>query len=192
MEQCGSRSVQEVVAYAVNALILGRTHVLPTAVAENLVQRDAVSSAAPGGDEHIRVGLQHTVGAGLGAGLSDEDSTCGIDEFGDPGLRSDQRLAPFFTEDARPRSAGCALTNCFYGSLHLCDDFLSAIGHSHDSGDGGYVSVDVVQVFRRETQKAGAGFHDFRNGFFLIGNGGYDKVGTCGENLVGMGSPGVG
>ena len=49
-------------------------------------------------------------------------------EFGDPRLRSDKRLAPFFTKNARPYSVIDLAAHAVDGLLHFRDDLLPTLG----------------------------------------------------------------
>ena len=80
---------------------------MPVALCDDAVEGNAVSGSAPGEEEDVGVGCCDGLGSGLGSGCADEGAAgCGY-EFGDPGLRVDEGLAPLFTVDGGFCAAAC-------------------------------------------------------------------------------------
>src|SRR4029077_19200533 len=99
---------------------------LPLAVCNNFLQRNPVARTAPGGDQDIRIHAGHFFGGNLPSGRAQKLTPSGFYQFRNPGLRRNQRLAPFFAEDSwASRSRGLS-TNPFDVPLHVSDNFFAA------------------------------------------------------------------
>src|SRR4051794_40115850 len=96
MDKGGCGCIEEFVSEAVNAAAVSGGGVLPMAVADDLLEGDAVSGTAPGGDDDLGVFFGDLFGCGLLAWGTEEGASGGFDEFDDPELRVDEGLAPFF------------------------------------------------------------------------------------------------
>lgn len=191
-EERGRGGVKEFVANAIDAALLDRRHVVPGALKDDFFEWNAVAGAAPGGDDDVGGFGENRFGGSRFAGRSDELAACGVDQLGDPGLGCDQRLTPFFAENARAGFGGGRLADEIDFTLHIGDDAFASFGGGHDSGDGGDVGVDVGEGAGGEAEETGSGFQNLGDGFFLVRNGGEDEVGAGGDDLGGVGGPGVG
>jgi hypothetical protein len=76
--------------------------------------------------------------------------------------------------------------------LHFLNHSLRAIAGTHESGDGGYVGVNIGERLRCEAKKARARLQDFRDCLLLVGDCGDHQVWPGGDDLVGAGGPGIG
>ena len=117
-----SGGVEELVGNAEDAAIADGAQVAPVALGDNAFERDAVPCSAPGEEEDVGVGGGYFFGGGVGSRRAEVEASGGFDEFGDPGLGVDERLAPFFAVDDRGFGArGTALAGGFETELHLGD-----------------------------------------------------------------------
>jgi hypothetical protein len=71
--------------------------VVPVTLCDAFFQRNAGACSAPDEEEDVLVGSGDGFGRGVGAGGLEKDTAGCFDEPGDPVLRVDARLAPFFT-----------------------------------------------------------------------------------------------
>src|SRR5205085_11673390 len=135
--------VQEFVADAVDASLTDGGHLVPAPVANDPLQRDTVTGAAPGGNQDIRIVGENRFWRALDAGLAEELATCRVHQLGNPRLGGDQRLAPFFAEHFGPDKTAGLVANRFDLLLHVADHLLAAIGGTHGARDGNDVGVNV-------------------------------------------------
>src|SRR5205085_5457036 len=117
-EKSGSRRVEIFVANAVDAAVSYGRYAFPVAAAGDLLQRNAVASSAPGGNDDIGIGRSDLLERNLRTGSSNEFTSSSFDQLFDPELRGNQRLAPFFAEDSRPRHICRSLADRFDLFLH--------------------------------------------------------------------------
>lgn len=191
LQQGRRGSVEELVTDAVNASLADGAQVGPAASFDNFLQRNAVASSAPGGNEDVGIEGANRFGLELLAGFGEGTASGSLNEFGNPRLGGDQGLAPFFTEDGGTRRLAGASADGFDLRLHVGDEEGGARGGADDCGDGGDVGVDIGEGAGSQSEEAGTGLEDFGYGFFLVGDGGDDEVRMSGGNLAGVGRPGV-
>ena len=121
---------------------------LPSAIANDLLQRDAISGTAPRGDDDVRISGTDGVSSGVLAGFADEIASGGFDEFCDPELRVNDGLSPFFAEDAWARSRWNERADFGYCVLHICDDRGGTLWFAEDASDERDVGIDVGEAAR--------------------------------------------
>jgi hypothetical protein len=102
VQQRGSRSVQEFIANAEDAAVAGGGCVLPAAPGDDFLERDTIAGAAPCGEDDFRIEPRDFFLVDVAPGMAEEFSARGLDQLGDPWLRSDQ--GPLFTVNARART----------------------------------------------------------------------------------------
>src|SRR4051812_43476049 len=95
-----SGSVEQFVGDAEDARVLCRRKCGPLAVLNNLFQRHAVPGAAPRGQDDVGTRITNEIRIRRLSRTSYELSPRGFDQLGDPSLRRDDRLPPFFTPDS--------------------------------------------------------------------------------------------
>jgi len=89
VNQGGCGRIEKLVTNAIDTALLSRGHCGPMTISNDLLQRNAVSSAAPGDDYHIRIFRENRLGRRRRSGCPDEFSACSLRQFGNPTLRSD-------------------------------------------------------------------------------------------------------
>src|SRR3954447_20994608 len=93
------RGGEKVVRNAVNLRVLSGGGAVPASLADNFRERHAIPSSAPGRDDDLGILLDYVFPENLPARLANEPAASGFDQFGNPGLRCDQRFSPLLTED---------------------------------------------------------------------------------------------
>lgn len=191
VDQSGRGRVQQFIGNTVDLRVARGCGSVPGSIANNFGKWNPAAGAAPGGDDDFWIALQNGVRGDLSTGLADKFSSGRLDQFRDPGLRSDQRLAPFLAEDAFCWQVGSLALNVFDRMLHIDDDLSRTCAGMNDACEERNISIDITKGFGSEPEKAYAGFQDFDHGGFLIRHGGDDEVGLGRPDLVGVGAPGV-
>ena len=100
-EQRWGGSVKPLVCNAEDTAIAHSAEIVPATLCDHALKRDAVAGAAPGEDQEIGIGGRNCFGCGLLCGLANKLPTGGVNQFCNPWLRMDERLAPFFAIHAR-------------------------------------------------------------------------------------------
>jgi hypothetical protein len=145
------RGVEELVGDAEDSALTDSFEGLPAALLDDAVEGNAIPCSAPGEEEDVRVGGCDLFGGGVVAGGAEIVAAGGFDEFGDPGLGVDERLAPLFTVDDGRVSAGFAASaRGFDGGLHFGDERFGFGLRVDVRGDEADVLVDVGEGMRRE------------------------------------------
>jgi hypothetical protein len=128
----------------------------------------------------------------VGTGCAEVATAGCFDQFGDPGLGEDKRLAPFFAIDDRCLgTAFAAATRGLDGGLHRSDEGFGFGLCVDDGGDEANVFVDVGEGVGGEGEDGEAGLEDCSEGFEAVGDAGDNEVGMSGEDFAGVGSPTV-
>lgn len=164
---------------------------MPLPAADNFLQRNTVSGAAPGGEENVRLRIADEIDVHDLAGIGYGRPSRSFNQLGDPGLGGDDRFAPFFAEDARMREAGGLLADAADFRLHAVNERGGAVGNAQDAGDHGDVLVYVGHLSRREQEDGNTGFQDFGDRLHLVGDRGDDQVWSDHFDLFGLCRPGV-
>ena len=81
--------------------------------------------------------------------VTDELAAGGLREFGNPFLRCNQWLAPFFAEDPRVYLLTGLNTDGLDLVMHVRNHMMGAITSTHYSGDGRNIGIDIRQNFGR-------------------------------------------
>jgi hypothetical protein len=71
--------VEVFIGNAMDAAVADRTEIVPAALSDDAVERDATSGAAPGEEQNVGVSGGDLVGVGMRAGLAEEAGACGFD-----------------------------------------------------------------------------------------------------------------
>src|ERR1700722_17351271 len=137
------RGIEKLVAHTVNTRSASGASSLPLTVSYYFFKRDTVASSTPGCNQNIRIHADHFFGRNLLAGSTEKVSSNGFHQFSNPGLRGNQRLAPFFTENCGTHQSSGARTDLFDALLHIFDQMLTTIIHSDCSGNDGNIGIDV-------------------------------------------------
>ena len=192
-QQSVCRGVEIFVWNAEDATLLCGAQMLPVALSQDALERDAVTSAAPGKEQHI--GIRGCDGFRCGglARLTNKDSTRGLDEFLHPGLGSNQWLAPFFAIDAWMHGdCSRTQTDLTNAALHGCGQFRALLRCMNESREQANVVKNIGECVRSECKHRAAGLENFRQGFQTVGHGGQHQIGADGENFLHGRRPGVG
>src|ERR1700722_14621045 len=192
LQQSGCGSIQKFIANAENLAGEPRAGPLPAPIRNNLLQRHAVSPATPFCYDHFGIEMLNCLGCRLATRCAHEVPSSGVDQFRDPGLRCDERLAPFLTPDSGPSSSGGMSAYFFELGLHGLDHLFAPIHSANCTRKGCNVGINIRDGFRGEAKKTRSRFQDFAHCLFLIRNSRNHKVGTSGDDLGSVGSPRVG
>ena len=117
--------VEELIGNAEDASGLDGTQVVPVSLRNHTFKRDAISSAAPCKQQHVRIGFGDGFGSRLRSRLAHEVGVAGGDQLGNPGLRMDERLAPLFAVDGLPRQRLRGLAGVSESGLQIGYEGLS-------------------------------------------------------------------
>src|ERR1035438_7737314 len=98
-EQRGGGGVEVFVGNAVDAGLTDGAEGLPVALGDDFGERHTVSGTAPGEEQDVGVGGGDFFGSSVRAGRAEEAGAGSFDQFGDPVLGVDERLAPLFAVD---------------------------------------------------------------------------------------------
>ena len=192
LEEGVGRSVEELVGDAEDAMIADRFEGLPVALLDHAFEGNAIPCSAPTEEEYVRIFGSDVFGCGVGTGCTEVATAGCFDEFGDPGLGVDERLAPFFAvHDRGLGTAFAAATRGFDGGLHLSDEGFGFGLCVDDGGDKANVFVDVGQGVGGEGEDREPGLEDCGEGFDAVRDAGNNEVGMGGEDFAGVGSPAV-
>src|SRR5271166_3444860 len=93
-DQAGRRRVQQLVADAEQPRLAYCRLLRPTTLLDDLLQRNTIASTAPCGENHVRLDCRDFFGSDRLPRRPDKLSSRSFDQFGDPRLRDDNRLAP--------------------------------------------------------------------------------------------------
>lgn len=85
-EQSWRWGVEVLVRNAVDAVVADCAERLPVTQGDDFGERDAVTDAAPGEEQNVRVGCGYFFRRGVRAGRADEGCAGGFDELSDPVL----------------------------------------------------------------------------------------------------------
>ncbi len=186
------RGVEELVGDAEDAALTNSLEVMPVALSDDAFERDAVPCSAPGEEEDVGIGGRDLSWSCVGTGCAEVLASGGFDEFGNPRLGVDERLAPLFAVDDGRVGARCAsLTGDFDRGLHFGDEGFGFGLRVDYGGDEADVFVDVGERARGKGEDWQAGFEDRGEGFHAVGDAGDDQIGLRDEDFVGVGSPTV-
>ena len=188
----GSGSIEQLVAYAVNTGISSGASSLPLAVTDDFFQRHAVAGSAPSRDHNIRIPASHFVGSDLASGCPQKLTSGSVNEFGNPGLRCDEGLSPFFTENFRTSQSRSSGADLFDLLLHLQDHCFTAFTGADRACDRGDIRTNIGKSPWGESQEADARLEYFGDCFLLEGHGCDDEIGCSGNNFLGIRCPGIG
>src|SRR5216684_3977522 len=164
-QRTGGR-IKKLIIDAVHASVLCRLRLFPSALWDDLLQRHSVARAAPRSHDHIRIGRGNFFFSHLFSGASQKPSTSRLHQFGYPCLRKNQRLAPLFAINQRPRNAHRLLPHGTHFLFHPCHHRrtslrLAASFQAHDPRDHHDVFVNVIKAFGREPQERNSCLEDF-------------------------------
>ena len=166
--------------------------VMPVALVDDALERDAIPCSAPTEEEDVGVSFGDSFGGGVRARYAEILASGGFDQLGDPGLRVDEGFAPLFAVDT---GGPCSLLGTFAcggdGGLHLGDEGFGIGSRIDVSGDEADVFIDVGDRVWREGEDGKAGFEDCGEGFHAVGDAGDDEISLCGEDFFGVGGPAV-
>jgi len=179
--------VEVLVRNNVDATLADRAEAVPVALSDDLLEGDAVAYAAPGEEEDVGVGGRDLVRCGVGSGGPEEAAVGGGDEFGDPGLRADERLAPLFAVDEGLGGGGGGIdAGAFEGALHGGDEGLGGLPGVDHGGEEVDVREDVREGVGGEGKDGIAGAEDGGEGLHAVGDAGDEEIGTGGEETGGV------
>jgi hypothetical protein len=182
LKQGGGWGVQELIGDAEDALIANCAEIVPVALLDDAAEGDAVPCSAPCEEQDLGLFVFGQVGdgfgGGVGAGLSEEGSAGGFDEFGDPVLGVDEGPAPLFAvDDGFGGSLGCDGTGLHQGLVDLMEEGFALRGGLYQGRDEADVVDDVGEAMGREGEDGEAGLEDGGEGLHAIGDAGDDDVG---------------
>ena len=124
LKQCRGGSVQKFVANAKDPARQRRARPLPAPLRHDLLQRDAISRAAPRCYDHLRIEPPNVFGRHLATGSAHELPSCGLDEFRDPWSATQSAACPIpHTRLWAGQCGGPACTDLADGALHGRDHF---------------------------------------------------------------------
>ena len=118
IEKSGRRGIQKFIANAIDTPISDGASILPLPVSDDFFEGYAIARSAPGGDHDVRIETGDFFVGNLMPGSACEPASRSFDQLRDPGLRGDQRLAPFFAENSGSTCSGPPPTlfaDCFDG-----------------------------------------------------------------------------
>lgn len=98
-KESGSRGVEVLVGDAEDTALLDGCEVLPVALSNDLLQRDAGACTTPREEEDVGIGGGDLFSGGVVAGGAEEGGSGSFDELGHPVLGVDEGLAPLFAVD---------------------------------------------------------------------------------------------
>src|ERR1700728_860689 len=94
VDERGRGGVEQLIGDAIEAALAHRAQVLPARASGEFLERDAITGAAPCGQDDIGIGGDDGFGRGDTTGRAEEDAACGFYQFPDPALGMDERLPP--------------------------------------------------------------------------------------------------
>lgn len=150
LDQVEGGCVEELVGNAEDAACAHGAQVLPVALYDHAVKGDAISGSAPGEEDNIRIGQGDCIGSGLRARLADKASVGCCDQFGDPGLRGNERLPPLFAVNGLRLKRGADVGCLQDEGLELFDECFSKGKGVYLAGDKPGVKVDVSKGVWRQ------------------------------------------
>ncbi len=185
--------VEKVVGDAVDAGIFDCAQRVPAALLDDARQGYAIAGAAPGEDEKVWIAGRNGFRSSGFAGVADEFAAGGFDQLLHPGLRVNQRLAPFFAVDLGTVGDCRRLkANGVDAGAEFRDQLFRAIGGMDDGTDQANVSENVGEGVRGEGQHRAARAQDGRQRLHAVGNGGEHQIRFDRQQFFHGGGPGIG
>ena len=175
--------VEKLVGDAVDVAVGDGAQRMPVALLDDASQGDAIAGAAPGEDEDFGVTGCDGLCSGGFACVADEFAAGSLDQLLDPGLRMNQRLAPFFAIDAWTLGDGLGLkANGVNGRGEFGDQVVGTIGSMDDGADEANVREDVSEGVRGQRQHGTAGAENGGQRFHAVGTEAITRSGSTASN----------
>jgi hypothetical protein len=99
LKQVWTGGIEKLVGNAEDTMFANGLEMVPVALRDDSFERDSISGSAPGEEENVRVGRGYDLRARVSARFAKISAAAGFNQFCDPGLGVDERLAPLFAVD---------------------------------------------------------------------------------------------